>query len=167
LSGLSPRFQRGFGRVFAVREGRLELRRLIAIAALNLEWNAAGLCSGRMIGSAAPALALQICRDSGPCSFDAADDREGDDRFRRVSPVAPRPREGPLTEPTAGVQPWPRERVLMPHTCRWQHPSGSAQLGGNASFPICPVPMCPSSEKRWFTARSQDTRRCAHFSAGW
>jgi hypothetical protein len=36
-------------------------------------------------------------------------------RFRRVSPVAPRPREGPLTEPTAGAQPWPRERVLMPH----------------------------------------------------
>jgi hypothetical protein len=34
----------------------------------------------------------------------------------RVSPVAPRPREGPLTEPIAGVQPWPRERVLMPLT---------------------------------------------------
>ena len=39
-------------------------------------------------------------------------------RFRRVSPVAPRPREGPLTEPTAGVQPWPRERVLMPQSRR-------------------------------------------------
>jgi hypothetical protein len=36
---------------------------------------------------------------------------------RRVSPVAPRPREGPLTEPTAGAQPWPRERVLMPLCC--------------------------------------------------
>ena len=36
---------------------------------------------------------------------------------RRVSPVAPRRREGPLTEPTPGAQPWPRERVLMPH-CR-------------------------------------------------
>ena len=35
-------------------------------------------------------------------------------RSRRVSPVAPRPREGPLTEPTAGVQPWPRERVILP-----------------------------------------------------
>jgi hypothetical protein len=33
---------------------------------------------------------------------------------RRVLPVAPRPREGPLTEPTAGPQPCPRERVLMP-----------------------------------------------------
>src|SRR5580692_1974528 len=33
--------------------------------------------------------------------------------YRRISPVAPRPREGPLTEPTAGAQPWPRERVLM------------------------------------------------------
>ena len=35
------------------------------------------------------------------------------DGYRRVSPVAPRPGEGPLTEPTAGAQPWPRERVLM------------------------------------------------------
>jgi hypothetical protein len=42
------------------------------------------------------------------------------DCFRRVSPVAPRPREGPLTEPTAGAQPWPRERVLMPQRrLRW------------------------------------------------
>ena len=31
----------------------------------------------------------------------------------RVSSVAPRSREGPLTEPTAGAQPWPRERLLM------------------------------------------------------
>jgi hypothetical protein len=53
---------------------------------------------------------------------------------RRVSPVAPRPCEGPLTEPTAGAQPWPRERVLMPHTCRSRYPSGSAQLGGNRTF---------------------------------
>src|SRR5215813_10703153 len=29
--------------------------------------------------------------------------------------VPPRPREGPLTEPRAGAQPWPRERVVMPH----------------------------------------------------
>ena len=34
-------------------------------------------------------------------------------RKRRVSPVAPRPREGPLTEPTAAAQPRPQERVLM------------------------------------------------------
>jgi len=37
-------------------------------------------------------------------------------RNRRVSPVAPRPREGPLTEPIAGAQPRPQERVLMPHS---------------------------------------------------
>ena len=36
--------------------------------------------------------------------------------YRRVSPVAPRPREGPLTEPIAGVQSRPQERVLMPHS---------------------------------------------------
>jgi len=34
--------------------------------------------------------------------------------YRRVSPVAPRPREGPLTEPIAGAQFRPKERVLMP-----------------------------------------------------
>jgi len=33
---------------------------------------------------------------------------------RRVSPVAPRLREGPLTEPIAGAQPWLREHVFMP-----------------------------------------------------
>jgi putative CocE/NonD family hydrolase len=32
--------------------------------------------------------------------------------------LAPNPGEGLLTEPTAGVQPWPRERVLMPHSRR-------------------------------------------------
>src|SRR5690348_16180690 len=37
-------------------------------------------------------------------------------RFRRVSPVAPRPREGPLTKPIAGAQPRRLERVLMPHS---------------------------------------------------
>jgi hypothetical protein len=51
-------------------------------------------------------------------------------RNRRVSPVAPRPREGPLPEPAAGAQPWPRERFLMPHTCRSQCLSRAAQLGG-------------------------------------
>jgi hypothetical protein len=37
---------------------------------------------------------------------------------RRVSHVAPRRREGPLTEPIAGAQPRPQERVLMPLNCR-------------------------------------------------
>ena len=35
-------------------------------------------------------------------------------RCRRVLPIAPRPREGLLTEPTVGAQRWPWERVLMP-----------------------------------------------------
>jgi len=38
------------------------------------------------------------------------------DRFRRVSPAAWRPREGPLTEPIAAAQPRPQQRVLMPLT---------------------------------------------------
>src|ERR1700738_3989771 len=53
----------------------------------------------------------------------------------RVSPVAPRPREGPLTEPTAGAQPWPRERVLMPHKRPYRRAPGFAELGGIRSFP--------------------------------
>jgi len=40
--------------------------------------------------------------------------RPANGSLRRVSSVAPRPRDGPLTEPTADAQPWPRERVLMP-----------------------------------------------------
>jgi hypothetical protein len=50
---------------------------------------------------------------------------------RRVSPVAPRRGEGPLTEPTPAVRPRPGERLFMPHTCRSRYPPGSAQLGGN------------------------------------
>ena len=33
---------------------------------------------------------------------------------RRVSPIAPNPGEGLLTEPTPAVRPWSRERVFMP-----------------------------------------------------
>jgi len=44
---------------------------------------------------------------------------ERDDSSRRVSPITPRPREGRLTEPIAGAQPWPRERVLMPLSSHW------------------------------------------------
>ena len=47
------------------------------------------------------------------------------DGYRRVSPVAVRPGEGPLTERTAGVQPAQSERVFMPlrrhsHRERWR-----------------------------------------------
>ena len=41
---------------------------------------------------------------------------EGRVGFRRVSPVALRPREGPLTEPIAGPQPRSQERVFVPDT---------------------------------------------------
>jgi hypothetical protein len=62
-------------------------------------------------------------------------------RFRRVSPVAPRPRDGPMTEPTAGAQPWPRERVLMPrsgHT--WRVEKMAAAMGKRAFRPTSPEP---------------------------
>jgi len=35
-------------------------------------------------------------------------------RFRRVSPIASRPDEGPLTEPTAAAQPSSPEPLFMP-----------------------------------------------------
>ena len=52
------------------------------------------------------------------------------DRYRRVSPVAPRHREGPLTEPTAGAQPWPRERVIMPQMRHSRPRRWTAVAGG-------------------------------------
>jgi hypothetical protein len=39
-------------------------------------------------------------------------------------------RNGPLSNPTPAVRPWPRELVFMPHTCHSLYPSGSAQWGG-------------------------------------
>jgi hypothetical protein len=54
--------------------------------------------------------------------------------YRRVSPVAPRPREGPLTGPTAGAQPWPRERVLMPHSRHSPDAIRTGQKGGTRTF---------------------------------
>jgi hypothetical protein len=43
----------------------------------------------------------------------------------------PRPPEGPLTEPTAGAQPWPRERVLMPLCRHSPRAPRLAHAGGN------------------------------------
>jgi len=42
----------------------------------------------------------------------------GDDRLRRVSPIAVCPGDGPLTERTAGVQPAQSEQVFLLRTCR-------------------------------------------------
>ena len=42
----------------------------------------------------------------------------------------------PLSKPTTAARSWPWERVFTPHTCRSQHPSGSAQLGGY--LPLAP-----------------------------
>jgi hypothetical protein len=64
-------------------------------------------------------------------------------RNRRVSPVAPRPRESPLTEPTAGVQPWPRERVLMPLSGPSPGPTRSLTPTSNLSVNRCGVVPAP------------------------
>ena len=60
--------------------------------------------------------------------------------FRRVSPVAPRPREGPLTEPTAGAQPEERpahssyrRRPDPRGRCLGSRSSGAGGLAGGGS----------------------------------
>ena len=53
---------------------------------------------------------------------------------RRVSPIAPRPCEGPLIEPRAGAHHWPRERVLMPRSRPPQKEPESAESGGEPTF---------------------------------
>jgi hypothetical protein len=40
-------------------------------------------------------------------------------------------------EPATAAQPWRREPLFMPHTCRSRYSSGSAQLGGFLRFQIC------------------------------
>ena len=52
-------------------------------------------------------------------------------RNRRFSPIAVRPREGPLTERAADAQPRRLEPVFMRHSCHSRHQLGSAQLGGS------------------------------------
>jgi hypothetical protein len=39
---------------------------------------------------------------------------------RRVSPIASRPDEGPLTEPTAAAQPSSLEPLFLPQSCHWR-----------------------------------------------
>jgi hypothetical protein len=79
-------------------------------------------------------------------------------RNRRISPIAVRSGEGPLTEPTAAAQVREREPLFMPHTRRSQSRSGSGQQGGKLSFvprhwwgrtPL-PAPRCCMSRLlRW------------------
>ena len=57
--------------------------------------------------------------------------------LRRISLVAGRPGEGPLTAPIAAAHPRRQEPLFMPHTCRSRYPPGSAQMGGNRKFDKC------------------------------
>ena len=87
-----------------------------------------GLTAG---GSRIPTVGSQQRQRRGT---DHASARRLDDRFRRVSPVAVRPGEGPLTERTAGVRPVRREQVLMPQSGPSAPPPGLAREGGLPSF---------------------------------
>ena len=53
---------------------------------------------------------------SSPGANSSSSRPDGNGRFRRVSPIAARPGEGLLTEPTPAVRSWSRERVLMPQS---------------------------------------------------
>ena len=46
------------------------------------------------------------------------DGDHANDCFRRIFLLAAHPGEGPLTDPTAAVQAWWPERVLMPQSSR-------------------------------------------------
>ena len=70
------------------------------------------------------------------CGAPQSDRLHRNDRNRRVSPIAVRPGEGLLTEPTA--QPRRQEPLFVPHICHSGYPSGSAQLGGERSFATYP-----------------------------
>src|SRR6516162_6228761 len=58
-------------------------------------------------------------RQAGPLGRRITPREVGQHAFGASCPVAPRRRKGPLTEPTTAAQPWPRERVLIPHTGHW------------------------------------------------
>jgi len=55
-------------------------------------------------------------------------------RNRRVSPIVAHSGDCLLSEPIAGTQPYQREPLFMPQTCRSQDPPGLAQLGGLRTF---------------------------------
>jgi len=81
----------------------------------------------------------------GDSTNPSADRGRANDGFRRVSPVASRPREGPLTEPTAAIQPWRRLPLLMPHCGHCQNSvlahrvDGERPLSvGGANWSLCP-----------------------------
>jgi hypothetical protein len=65
---------------------------------------------------------------------------------RRVSPTPVCCGEGRLTKRKPVVEPRRRERVKLPHTCRSQYPSGSAQLGGTQTL------AWAAYEREWWEA---------------
>jgi hypothetical protein len=57
--------------------------------------------------------------------------------MRRVSPIAPNPGDGLLTEPTPAVRPWSWERVFMPEAVGKNARAKNAQH----CFLYCPSPI--------------------------
>jgi len=97
---------------------------------------------------------------SAPGRLQRLDHYPTNGRNRRVSPVAPRPREGPLTEPTAGPQPWPRERVLVP-----LKQSSAAATTSGLTLQGDWIPLCRKCRgtRAVYTARVRAAGHAAHF----
>ena len=78
------------------------------------------------------------------------------DRLRRISRIAVRPGEGPLSDHTADVQPERRQPLFMPHTCRSPAPQGSVREVGSCHHPfprhwlaeVCQLRSLPQSRHR-------------------
>jgi len=81
--------------------------------------------------------------------------------YRRVSPVAPRPREGPLTEPIAGAQFRPKERVLMPLSDTRR---GHQKRVGGRFLPFSQSARAVFRTEVWPSLRRRD---CSHDFVAW
>jgi len=82
-----------------------------------------------------------IVRGSRPRSAALPSNRRLDRRLpngrnRRISLVAGRPGEGPLTEPIAATQPRRQEPLFMPRNGRCRREGATARSGGELPFPI-------------------------------
>src|SRR5215470_15421553 len=70
-------------------------------------------------------------------------------RNRRVSPIAPNPGEGLLTDPTPAVRSWLRERVFMPHIGHSQRadPAIRSKESGHSAIGRWPAHSMTSSAR--------------------
>ena len=152
------------------RKKGVRIRQLLVFAALGREWWARrrsvlsvstpgnGQQEGRLapIGRLLGAVCFEPDASRARLRFKAVMRSMTGGRSRRVSPVPPRPREGPLTEPITGAQPRSQERVVVPHTRPWPTRAVSRRRGELPSR--FARPTLPELQKRSLPHRSGDLR---------